>query len=154
MDDMPATNADTTHPSISDQIMKDKNCTFEFCEVSVEEVKVFLMSINNDKPPGSDNLDGKLLRIMADYFHSYLPHLQFKPTRERVPSGLEGSLGIIKPPLLTQIADQSACYQPLVNFWGCFFLPDTCCFTVNKSTEQNFSMLIVKDTQQAQHLHK
>jgi hypothetical protein len=27
---MPATNANTTHPSISDQIMKDKNCTFEF----------------------------------------------------------------------------------------------------------------------------
>ena len=36
---MPATNADTTHPSISDQIMKDKNCTFEFLEVSVKEVK-------------------------------------------------------------------------------------------------------------------
>jgi hypothetical protein len=29
-DDMPATNADTTHQSILDQIMKDKNCTFEF----------------------------------------------------------------------------------------------------------------------------
>ena len=38
-DDMPATNADTTHPSIFDQIMKDKNCTFEFLKVSVEEVK-------------------------------------------------------------------------------------------------------------------
>ena len=47
-DDMPATNADTTHPSISDQIMKDKNCTFEFCKVSVEEVKKLLLSINND----------------------------------------------------------------------------------------------------------
>ena len=28
---MPATNADITHPSISDQIMKDKHCHFEFC---------------------------------------------------------------------------------------------------------------------------
>ena len=27
-DDIPATNADTTHPSISDQIIKDNNCTF------------------------------------------------------------------------------------------------------------------------------
>jgi hypothetical protein len=33
--DMPATNADSTHPSISDQIMKDKH--FEF--LSVEKVK-------------------------------------------------------------------------------------------------------------------
>jgi hypothetical protein len=37
--DMPATNADTTHPSIADQIMKDKICNFEFHNVSVEEVK-------------------------------------------------------------------------------------------------------------------
>ena len=64
-DDMQATNTDTTHPSISDQIMKDTNCTFEFRKVSVEEVKIVL-SINSDKPPGSDNLDGKLRRIIAD----------------------------------------------------------------------------------------
>jgi hypothetical protein len=64
MHDMPATNADTTHPSITDEIMKEKHCNFEFCKVSVEEVKK--MSINNDKPPGSDNLDGKLLRITDD----------------------------------------------------------------------------------------
>ena len=38
-DDIPATKVDTTHPSISDKIMKDKNCTFEFRKVSVEEVK-------------------------------------------------------------------------------------------------------------------
>ena len=37
--DMPTTNADTTHPSISGQIMKDKHCHFLFCKVSVEEVK-------------------------------------------------------------------------------------------------------------------
>ena len=35
-DDMPATNADTTHPSISDQIMKNKHCYLEFRKVSVE----------------------------------------------------------------------------------------------------------------------
>ena len=33
--DMPATNTDTTHPSISDQIMKDKHSHFEFSIVSV-----------------------------------------------------------------------------------------------------------------------
>ena len=71
---MPATNADTTHPSISDQIMKD-NCTFEFCEVRVEEVKKILLSINNDKPLGSDSLDGKLLRIIADEISTSICHM-------------------------------------------------------------------------------
>ena len=50
--DMPATNADTAHPSITDQIMKDKHCNFKFCKVNVEEVKKILLSINNDNPPG------------------------------------------------------------------------------------------------------
>ena len=72
---MPATNADITHPSISDQIMKDRNCTFEFRKVSVEEVKELLLSINNDKPPGSDNLDGKLLRIIADNIATLICHI-------------------------------------------------------------------------------
>ena len=38
-DDIPATNADTTHPNILYQIMKDNNWTFEFLKVSVEDVK-------------------------------------------------------------------------------------------------------------------
>ena len=46
--------------------MKDNNCTFEFWKVSVEEVKKLLLSINNDKLLGTDNLDGKLLTIIAD----------------------------------------------------------------------------------------
>ena len=72
---MPATNADTTHLSISDQIMKDKNYTFKFCKVSVDEVKNLLLPINNDKPPGSDNLDGKLLRIIADDIATPICHI-------------------------------------------------------------------------------
>ena len=62
--DMPATNADTTHSSISDQIMKDKHC-FEFRKVSVEEVKKVL-SVNNNKSLVSDNVDGKLRIIASD----------------------------------------------------------------------------------------
>ena len=46
--------------------MKDKNYTFEFLKVSVEEVNKLLLSINNDKPLRSDNLDGRLLWITAD----------------------------------------------------------------------------------------
>jgi hypothetical protein len=36
---MPATNVDTTHPSISDQIIKDKHYNFELHKVRMEEVK-------------------------------------------------------------------------------------------------------------------
>ena len=72
---MPSTNADTTHPSVSDQIMKDNNCNFEFRKVSVEEVKKVLLSINNDKPSGSDNLDGNLLRIIADDIGTPIFHI-------------------------------------------------------------------------------
>jgi hypothetical protein len=39
MYDMPVTNADTTHPSMTYQMMKDKHCGFELRKVSVEEVK-------------------------------------------------------------------------------------------------------------------
>ena len=46
--------------------MKEKHCKVEFCKVSVGEVEKWLFSINNDKPPGIDNLDGKLLRMVAD----------------------------------------------------------------------------------------
>ena len=67
----------TNISSISDQIMKDKNCTFEFHKVRVEEVKklYILLSINNDKPPGSDNLDGQLLRIIADDIATPICHI-------------------------------------------------------------------------------
>ena len=55
--------------------MKDNNCTFEFHKVSVEEVKQLLLSINNDKPPVSDNLDGKLLRIITNDIDTPICHL-------------------------------------------------------------------------------
>lgn len=35
--------------------------------MGVEEVKKRLLSNNNNKPPGSDNFDRTLLRIIADY---------------------------------------------------------------------------------------
>ena len=54
--------------------MKEKQCKLEFCNVSVGEVKKLLLTINNDKPPGIDNLDGKILRVVADYSHSYLSY--------------------------------------------------------------------------------
>jgi hypothetical protein len=40
---------------------------FEFGQVRVGEVENVLLSINNDTPPGIDNLDGKLLRMVSDF---------------------------------------------------------------------------------------
>ena len=54
--------------------MKIKHCNFDFRKVSVEEVKKLLLSFNN-KPPGSDNLDGKLLRIIADDIATPICHI-------------------------------------------------------------------------------
>ena len=73
--------------------MKDKNCTFDFCKVSLEEVKKILFSIQIDKPPGSDNLDRKLTRIIADDIATPICHIFNLSQLEKkcAPSGLEGS---------------------------------------------------------------
>lgn len=73
--------------------MKDKDCNFEFGKVCMEKVKKVLLSINNDKPQGSDNLDGKLLRTVADDIDSPFCHIFNLSLLERkcVPPGLEGS---------------------------------------------------------------
>ena len=81
---MPATFFDTRHPCISFLFMKDKNCSFDSCKVFVEEVKRLLLSINNDKPPGYDNLDGKLLRIIADDIATAICHIFNLSLLERV----------------------------------------------------------------------
>ena len=56
------------------KLIQDKHFYFEFCKVSVEEVKKGL-SINNNKPPGSDNLDVKLLIIIADNIATPICHI-------------------------------------------------------------------------------
>ena len=55
--------------------MKEKQCKFEFCKVSVGEVEKLLLTINNDKPPGIDHLDGKLLRMVADSIATPICHI-------------------------------------------------------------------------------
>ena len=55
--------------------MKDKHCNFEFHKVSVEEVNKLLLSINNDKPLWSDNLYGKLQRIIVDNIATPIYHI-------------------------------------------------------------------------------
>ena len=50
-------------------------CKFEFCKVSVGEVEKVLLTVNNDKPPGIDNIDGKLLRMVADSISTPICHI-------------------------------------------------------------------------------
>jgi hypothetical protein len=77
-----------------------------------------LLSINDDKPPGSDNLDGILLRIIVDDIATAIYHIFNLRLLESValgPGGKQKSLRyprIVKPPLLVQIAHQTANYQP------------------------------------------
>jgi hypothetical protein len=47
--------------------MKANHCSFEVRKVCVEEVKKILLSINKDKPPQTDNRDGKVMRLVAEY---------------------------------------------------------------------------------------
>ena len=65
--EMPTPHCEPLYSCIQDKIMNDKKCSFEFCKVTIEEVEKLLLSINNEKPPGIDNLDGKLLRMVADH---------------------------------------------------------------------------------------
>jgi hypothetical protein len=68
-------NVESSYSCIMNQIMKDKHCSFEFHKVGVEEVNLFLLSINKDKPPGTDNLDGKLLRLVVEYIVTPVCHI-------------------------------------------------------------------------------
>jgi hypothetical protein len=143
-DDMPATNIDTTHPSISDQ-------TFEFRKVCVEEVKKLLLSINNVKTPGSDILDGKLLRIIVDdvatpicqiFNFSLLESVGTQAWREGKVIPLPKNS---KAPFPGSNSRPNSLLPTLSKLMGkIVFDQIQCYFTVNKST---FSTLIGKDTQ-------
>jgi hypothetical protein len=54
--------------------MKEKR-KFEFCKDSMGEVEKVLLTINNDKPPGIDNLDGKLLSMVAETIATPICHI-------------------------------------------------------------------------------
>ena len=66
----------------------------------------------------------------GQYCHSYLQSLQSMPTGNSL-----GYPKIAKHPLLSWTADQSACYQPLVNCGKNVFDQMQCFFTVNKLTD-------------------
>ena len=150
--DMPATNSEPTHPCITDQIMKDKNCNFEFRKVNVEEARKVLFSINNDKPPGSGNLDVKWLRMIGDCIATPICHLFNLSLQERVypqawrvekviplPKNSKAPLPISLIPTLSKLLETNVFDQ--TQFY----------FTVNNVS---FSTLTGNSTQHVEHLYK
>lgn len=50
--------------------MNNKKCQFKFEAVKVETVERLLMSLPDDTPSGSDNTEGKLLKLLGAKFVS------------------------------------------------------------------------------------
>lgn len=48
-EEIPKSSCEPSYLCIKDQLMKDKNCTFERSKVGVEKVKKLWLSINNEK---------------------------------------------------------------------------------------------------------
>ena len=71
--EMPTTNSEQLYSCILKKYER-KALQVEFCKVSVGEVEKLLLSINNDKP-GIDNLDGRLLRMVADSLATPICHI-------------------------------------------------------------------------------
>ena len=66
-----------------------------------------------DKTPGTNNLDGTLLRLVVEYIVTPVCHILNLSLEDSVPSDMEGGKGHSA----TQTANQSACYKCLENLW-------------------------------------
>lgn len=60
---------------IRDSILKEKKCNFSFQPVAREEVNRMLLLVKNDKQSGLDNLESKLVLIIADYITAPVSHI-------------------------------------------------------------------------------
>ncbi len=52
--------------------MNNKKCTFNFNPMQLDDIKKL---VKNDEQTGLDNLDGKLVRIIADYIAEPVCHI-------------------------------------------------------------------------------
>ena len=55
--------------------MVNKGCTFSLSSVSREAVEKLLLSVKNNKQSGLDQLEGKLIRIIAEYICAPVCHI-------------------------------------------------------------------------------
>ncbi|KAK6321486.1 hypothetical protein J4Q44_G00084620 [Coregonus suidteri] len=72
---MSPTDGSMSYTLIKDCIMKERQCMFEFHQVEREEVERMLLSLLDDKSPGTDNLDAKLLSVTANQISTPISHL-------------------------------------------------------------------------------
>ena len=56
-------------------MMKNKNCKFDFVQTAVPDINKLLLSLTIEKPAGTDNVDGKLLRLAAAYISTLICHI-------------------------------------------------------------------------------
>ena len=75
--DMQTSTAELSYSYITDQIMKDKHCSLWVPQSGSGRGAFFLLllSINKDRPTGTNNLDGKLLRLVAEYIATPVCHI-------------------------------------------------------------------------------
>ena len=60
---------------IKDCIMEERQCRFVFHQVERAEVERTLLSLSDDKSPGTDNLDTKLFRVTANQISTPISHI-------------------------------------------------------------------------------
>ena len=72
--EMCQTNNMQSQTLIRDQIMRGKKCTFEFTKVNVSYVEKLLLNCK-DKPSGVDNMDVRLLKLVANLIATPVCHM-------------------------------------------------------------------------------
>ena len=73
--DMCTTSNKGSNDRIKKSIMNGRVCMFGFHQVMEENIEKMLLHLSDDKPPGTDNLDCRLLRIAAKYISKPLCHI-------------------------------------------------------------------------------
>ncbi len=75
-EEMRQTNNTQSFALIRDKIRAGKNCEFEFTKVIVSYVEKLLLGCK-DKPSGVDNMDSKLLKLVANLIAIPICHVPF-----------------------------------------------------------------------------
>lgn len=64
-----------SHKIITNIIMKNKQCVFKFQPIEIDKVEKLLDGLNNDKPAGMDNVDGRLLKVVSNIISLPICHI-------------------------------------------------------------------------------
>lgn len=72
---MQSSDGAVSNKLISNGIMENNNCHFEFQQISTDVVMEMLMSLPEHNSSGTDNLDGKLIKLAATYVAAPIAHI-------------------------------------------------------------------------------